>query len=96
MLNATLSRPYTYVGPITYSTPELVPGTDAFYRCHAYIGPHHVVDLTKGGPHYRVIGLYWGSESARTDDRSELPELVRTIAARTPWNPKDCTFDCKH
>jgi hypothetical protein len=27
MLNTTLSRPYTYVGPLTYSEPKHVTGT---------------------------------------------------------------------
>lgn len=96
MLNTTLSRPYTYVGPITYSTPELAPGTEGLYRCRAYVGPHHVADVTKSGPHYRVKGLYWGSEDQRTEDRREVPELVRLIGARTPWNPRDCRLDCQH
>lgn len=96
MLDATLTRPYVHTGPITYSTPEVMPGTKSVQQCKVYAGPHHVANVVKSGPAYRVMGLYYGAETARTEKRSEVPNLARLIGARTPWNPKDCTLDCKH
>jgi hypothetical protein len=65
-------------------------------RSHVFIGPHHVADVDKAGPRYNVAGLYYGCETAWTGDRTEVAGIVRTIAARTPWNPRDCTSDCRH
>lgn len=96
MLNATLSRPYTHVGPLTYSEPQPVAGTVSVLRSKVYIGPHYVANVDKAGPRYNVAGLYYGSEMAHTTERAEVAGLVRAIAARTPWNPKDCRLDCQH
>lgn len=96
MLNTTLSRPYTHVGPLTYTAPEPVAGTVSVLRSKAYIGPHQVATVEKAGPRYNVAGLYWGAETAYTTERAEVAELVRIIAARTPWNPRDCRLDCRH
>ena len=96
MLNATLSRPYVHVGPVTYSEPQHVAGTVSVLRSKVHIGPHYVADVEKAGTRYTVAGLYWGAEMVATKDRTQVAELVRTIAARTPWNPRDCRPDCQH
>lgn len=96
MTNATAFGPYVHAGAIVYTEPRHVVGTASVVRCQAHIGRHHVADVTKAGPRYTVAGLYAGDATFTTTDRREIPELVRKIAQRTPWNPKDCQVDCQH